>query len=206
MRETIGTDNRHVVNVGITSEVAADSLDRAALLLAGIGGGAERAMSSALKRAAATGKTAAKRAVTREYAISQSDFSQNTQSRRHVATDSPGSLTVEFGFAGYVIPLLKFDTKAGQDGRIVTRVKRQNAAEALNHAFFAQMPGNAGHRGVYEREQQDRFPVRELYGPATPQMMYANEAVTGQIDRAMAETYAKRIEQEILRIMNGWGA
>ena len=50
-----------------------------------------------------------------------------------------------------------------------------------------------------------RFPVEELYGPATPQMMYSNEEVMDEIEDKMAETYEKRIDHEILRVLNGWG-
>ena len=72
----------------------------------------------------------------------------------------------------------------------------------MDQAFTAQM---GKHRGVYERIGVERFPVRELYGPATPQMMYSNEDVLDEIEEKMAETYEKRIDHEILRVLNGWG-
>ena len=61
------------------------------------------------------------------------------------------------------------------------------------------------HRGIYERVGAKRFPVRELYGPSTVQMMHANERVMDKIEEKMAETYEKNIDHEILRILNGWG-
>ncbi len=76
------------------------------------------------------------------------------------------------------------------------------SAETLNRAFSAQM---GGHKGIYERIGVSRFPVEELYGPATPQMMYSNEEVTDEIERKVADTYEKRIDHEILRLLNGWG-
>jgi len=36
-------------------------------------------------------------------------------------------------------------------------------------------------------------------------MMYANEAVTDAIDKKVFDTYEKRIDHEILRVLNGWG-
>ena len=36
-------------------------------------------------------------------------------------------------------------------------------------------------------------------------MMYSNEEVTDEIERKVADTYEKRIDHEILRILNGWG-
>ena len=36
-------------------------------------------------------------------------------------------------------------------------------------------------------------------------MIYSNEEVMDEIEAKMAETYEKRIDHEILRILNGWG-
>ena len=107
-----------------------------------------------------------------------------------------------FGCGGNVIPLMRFNNGVNGSGQIVTQVKRSGSAETLNRAFSAQM---GGHKGIYERVGVKRFPVEELYGPATPQMMYSNEEVTDEIERKVADTYEKRIDHEILRILNGWG-
>ncbi len=159
-------------------------------------------MGSALTRAAAAGKTAAKQPVTKEYTISQSEFLARTRNINHFVRESSGGISVVFGFRGNVIPLMKFNTRVNGSGQIVTQVKRSGSAETLNRAFSAQM---GGHRGIYERVGVSRFPVEELYGPATPQMMYSNEEVTDEIERKVADTYEKRIDHEILRILNGWG-
>ena len=82
-----------------------------------------------------------------------------------------------------------------RSGRVVTRVKKSGARQALDHAFEAKMDS---HYGIYERQGEKRFPVKELFGPATPQMMYS-------IEEKMASTYEERIEHEITRILNGWG-
>lgn len=192
----------HAVYGGLAVDVAEDSLDRATKLLAGIGGGVYKAVGSALTRAAATGKTAAKRPITREYFISQSQFLASTKNINHFVRESSGGISVTFGFRGNVIPLAKFNTRVGSDGHIVTQVKRSGGAAVLDRAFSAQM---GGHRGIYERIGVSRFPVEELFGPATPQMMYSNEEVMDEVEQKMVETYEKRIDHEILRILNGWG-
>lgn len=61
------------------------------------------------------------------------------------------------------------------------------------------------HYGIHERLGLDRYPIRELYGPATPQMMYSDENVLDAIEEKMAETYEKRIDHEIDRVLYGWG-
>jgi len=195
-------DSSHAIYGGVIVDVVEDSLDKATRLLAGINGGVYKAVGSALTRAAAAGKTAAKQPVTKEYTISQSEFLARTRNINHFIRESSGGISVVFGFRGNVIPLMKFNTRVNGSGQIVTQVKRSGSAETLNRAFSAQM---GGHRGIYERVGVSRFPVEELYGPATPQMMYSNEKVTDEIERKVADTYEKRIDHEILRILNGWG-
>lgn len=188
-------------HAGIIVDIAEDSLDRAQKLLAGIGGGWEKAIGSALSRAANTGKTVAKRAVTSEYNIDQSMFMRSTRNINHYVRAGNG-VGVVFGYAGYVIPLLYFASTPSSDGRISVNVKKSTAAEVLDHAFVAQM---GHHKGIYERVGPSRFPVEEKYGPATPQMMYSNEKVANQIEEKVVDTFNQRIDHEILRIMNGWG-
>ena len=202
MSDIVRSEGQHSTYAGLTVDIAEDSLDRVTKLLAGISGGVYKAVGSALNRAAAAGKTAAKQPVTREYSISQSEFLSQTRNINHFVRDTGGGLSVVFGFRGNVIPLMKFNTRVNNSGQVVTQVKRSGAAATLDRAFTAQM---GGHRGVYERVGVKRFPVEELYGPATPQMMYSNEEVMDEIEDKMAETYEKRIDHEILRVLNGWG-
>lgn len=202
MSDITSADSSHAIYGGVIVDVVEDSLDKATRLLAGINGGVYKAVGSALSRAAAAGKTAAKQPVTREYSISQSEFLSQTRNINHFVRDTGGGLSVVFGFRGNVIPLMKFNTRVNNSGQVVTQVKRSGAAETLDRAFTAQM---GGRRGVYERVGVKRFPVEALYGPATPQMMYSNEEVMDEIEDKMAETYEKRIDHEILRILNGWG-
>lgn len=202
MSDITSAASSHAIYGGVIVDVVEDSLDKATRLLAGINGGVYKAVGSALSRAAATGKTAAKQPVTKEYTISQSEFLARTRNINHFVRESSGGISVVFGFRGNVIPLMKFNTRVNGSGQIVTQVKRSGSAETLNRAFSAQM---GGHKGIYERVGVKRFPVEELYGPATPQMMYSNEEVTDGIERKVADTYEKRIDHEILRILNGWG-
>lgn len=202
MSDITSAASSHAIYGGVIVDVVEDSLDKATRLLAGINGGVYKAVGSALSRAAATGKTAAKQPVTKEYTISQSEFLARTRNINHFVRESSGGISVVFGFRGNVIPLMKFNTRVNGSGQIVTQVKRSGSAETLNRAFSAQM---GGHKSIYERVGVKRFPVEELYGPATPQMMYSNEEVTDEIERKVADTYEKRIDHEILRILNGWG-
>lgn len=106
-----------------------------------------------------------------------------------------------FGYRGNVIPLIKFDTKFGADGKVHTRVLRANAQQALENAFIARV---GGHTGVFEREGPDRFPIRELFGPSAVQAFYNREETTDKMYEEIVNTYESRIEHEILRVLNGW--
>lgn len=197
-----GTGNRGVTSLAVSSEVVQNSLERAERLLAAINGGVYRAMGSAAARALAAGKTAAKAAVAQEYAISQGEFLKHTtNTNHHYGRASNGDMVWQIGYAGYVIPLLKFKTIPRTDGRLQTQVKRANAAEVLRHAFRAKI---FGHEGVFERQGDSRFPVQELYGPAGPQMMSANENVLDKVDARVAEVFEQRLEHEINAILQGW--
>lgn len=193
--------NNYARLAGVIVDVSAGSLERATNLLAGISGGAYKAVGSALKRAADSGKTVAKRAVTKEYTISQSEFLARTRNINHFVRESSGEITVSFGYAGCVIPLTKFNTRINGSGQVVTQVKRSSAAEVLEHSFQARM---GEHRGIYERIGVSRFPVEERYGPATPQMMYSNDEIVEEISGKVVETFDKRIDQDILALLNGW--
>ena len=185
---------------GVVVDVSAGSVERATNLLAGISGGAYKAVGSALKRAADSGKTVAKRTVTKEYTISQSEFLARTRNINHFVRESSGEITVSFGYAGCVIPLTKFNTRVNGNGQVVTQVKRSSAAEVLEHSFQARM---GEHRGIYERIGLNRFPVEERYGPATSQMIYSNDEVIDEISARVSETFDKRIDQDILALLNG---
>lgn len=190
------------VMCGIAVDVAEDSLARVQKVLAGVKGGWQKAVGSALSRAAASGKTAAKSAVSSEYTISPSLFLSETKNINHFQHELGDGVSVVFGFAGHVIPLMKFNTTVSSDGTVSAQVKKSNPAQTLEHAFRAQM---GAHTGIYERIGTERFPVKELYGPATPQMMYSNEEVMDKVEEKMVSTYEKRIDHEILRLLNGWG-
>jgi ribosomal protein L18 len=182
---------------GVTVEVVENSLDKVTALLAGVQSDINKAVGSALKRAAGVGKTIGKRLATKEYTISQSEFLAQTKNINHIR----GTTSVSFGFKGYVIPLLRFNTCIDSNGRVVTQVRRQNTPTVLEHAFAAQMGGHS--RRIYEREGPERFPVRQLFGPSTPKMM-ENADILEEMDAKMAEAYENRIDHEILAILNGW--
>ena len=190
------------MSYAITIDEIDGSLDRVSKLLVGIPDGVYRAVGSALKRSARHGLTVGMKIVSEEYAISQGELKDRTKNINTIEKNSGGSYQITFGYRGNVIPLIKFDTKFGSDGRVHTRVLRASAKEVLDSAFVARV---GGHTGVFEREGQQRFPIRELFGPSAVQAFYAHEETTDKMDEEILKIYETRIEHEILRVLNGWG-
>lgn len=183
-------------------EVGDIKLDRVTKLLAGIPDGVYRAVGSAIKRSARHGLTVGMKIVAEEYAISQGELKASTRNINTIEKTGPGVYEITFGYRGNVIPLIRYDTSIGRDGRVATRVLRQNTRQILDNAFIATVNG---HTGVFEREGQSRLPIKELFGPSAVQAFYAREATVDKMEQEVHATYEKRIEHEITRVLNGWG-
>ena len=182
-------------------EIGGTSLDRANKLLAGIPGGVFRAAHSALKRAGDTAKTRAGQFAAEEYTINKSTFMANVSVSTDIKNLGGSEISMNVRFAGTVLPLLTFNTKYSRNGMLTTQVKRNGGAAALQHAFAERVFGPIA---VFERVGSARFPVEQKYGPSTAHMMQ-NEEVIKKMDETIIETFEKRMEPEINRILNGWG-
>ena len=181
-------------------DVGTGSIDKAIKLLAGIPGGAQKAMHSALKRAGDRAKTEAGRFAAEEYTISKGTFMKNVKVTTGVSGSGSG-VSMSIKFAGHVLPLLEFNTRYERGGLLTTQVKSNGGAATLQHAFAERVYGPLG---VYERVGAPRFPVEEKFGPSTGHMM-RNEQVVQKMEKTIREEFDKRMEHEIIRVMNGWG-
>ncbi len=182
-------------------DVGGQSLDRINKLLAGIPGGAIKAASSALKRAGDAAKTQAGRFAAAEYTINKGDFMRNTTIKTKTSATTASVASMSISYAGNVLPLLTFNTSYARDGSVRTQVKRNGGAQLLEHVFVAKI---SGHTGAYERIGRSRFPLEQKFGPSTGHMM-RNEDVIEKMDETVRETFERRAEHEILRVINGWG-
>lgn len=180
-----------------------EKLERATKVLAGISGGVYRAVGSALKRAAQRGLTVGMRLVSEEYAIGQNELKQRTRHVSRTVKDGASSVEVTFGYRGNVIPLIRFDTAVSGDGRVSARVLREGTRETIDGAFRATV---GKHTGIFQREGRERYPIKELFGPSAVQAFYARESTVDKMSDEVVAEFDKRIEHEILRVLNGWGA
>lgn len=181
-------------------DVGGTSVERARLLLTGIQDGVKKAVGSALARTMTSSEAYAARAVRAEYVVSASTFKAYTNASHKDKKIRDNVVTITY--SGHHIPIIELDRSFTKDGHVSVRVKRNSAREVLDHAFTATIGGKTG---IYERETEARTPLRQIYGPSTPQMMSANEEVSAAIGEQMRETFDKRMEHEITRLLNGWG-
>lgn len=182
------------------SEIGDASLERAIKLLAGVSGGIWRATYSALRRAGSSAKTKAGQYAAEEYTINKGDFMRNVKEKSYIKNEA-GTVSMNILYAGNVLPLMVFDTKFSRTGKLQTRVKRSGVATLLNRAFAAKPYGPVG---VFERVGDERFPIEQKFGPSTAHML-ENENVIKKIDETIKETFDRRMDHEINRVLNGWG-
>lgn len=188
---------------GVSVSAISPGLARAADILEDLRGGIYKAVGSAIKRAAEHGKTVGMKIAAEEYTIGQNELKKRTKNINTIINNQDSSYSVTFGYKGHVIPLIKFDTKAGKDGYVSTRVLRSNTRTYLNKAFIAS--GGQSYKRVYERAGKERYPLRQLYGPSAVQAFTAHEENVDKMEAALVETYEKRIDHEITRVLNGGG-
>jgi hypothetical protein len=185
-------------------EITTEQIERVNLILQEVPHGAEKALSSVIRRAESTVRTEAVKQMTGVYAISKQNIrAESTVNMRTKKAD--GGIVGTVSFAGYKLPLYRFSvspTMPVQRATVKAAVLKENAQTPFEHAFIAQM--KSGHTGMFERDTKARTPITEFMGPAVAQMA-GNSVVVEKVEEAAQETINKRVEHEITRILNGYG-
>jgi len=181
-------------------DVGTVDLDRIGKILAGVDNGIYKATYNALKRAGERAKTEAGRFVSKEYVINKGTFMKNVT----VTTDIKGSggsiVRLNLNFAGSVIELIDFQVSWQRGGTLTAQVKRGGGG-TISSAFTARAFTKYG---VWQRIGRPRFPIEQLYGPSTAQMM-RNDVIVDAMNEIVMETFNDRIEHEVWRLLNGIG-
>ncbi len=197
------------------------SIERVSLILAGVPGGAEKALSRVIDRARSTVRTTALKGITNVYAITQKDVRAETNINMHTRKENSG-IVGEVWFSGAAIPLYRFNvtpkTPTPRTSEHVRAGVLKGRQTLLKNAFVALM--TSGHYGVFERVSGKYMEARggkknkhtqaigngiydQFYGPSTAQMA-ANSVVLSEVEDAAMDTINKRLEHEISRLLNGY--
>jgi len=170
-------------------------IEKAYNLLGDVSGDAQKAVGSAIKRAAIHARKVGMKLASDRYAIGQNILKRYTKWYNHQAGSGFGWV---FGYRGYLIPLAYYDTTVGADGKIHTRVLKSSAKKTLDHAFLST---GLSYNRVRQRIGPARYPTEELYGPSGVSALTLNE---DKVEQEFLEEFDRRIDHEILAVLNGW--
>lgn len=106
---------------------------------------------------------------------------------------NPTALYAMLYAKGRRIPIIKIDPYARQDS-LGVNYKTGRGRGHIPHAFIAVM--KKGHRGVFKRKNNTRFPIQELNGPSIPKV-FTNEIIMQAMERIAKERWARVFLQEI---------
>lgn len=184
--------------IAITNE----QIERVNLILRGIKNGPNKVFYNVINRGLTTVRSQSSKRIRETYNIKQSDINSNQSMKMKRA--SANNLIGEIEFSGTVIPLIKFKVSPAQPKKKTVSVSVLKAAggKRLESAYIADL-GQYG-IGVFERMTRKRNSSTQLFGPSIAHMI-ENENVLDKVETAAQETINKRIEQEITRILNGYG-
>ena len=200
----------------ITLTAVGNTLDVAAIRLAGVKGGLPKAVYQAGKRSAEHLNTEAKRRVRERYAIKAGDVTKGT-----IKAGSDGFTVL---WTGSKISLSKFNgsTRSGsfqmgkravipkRDGWITYHPGNEAKGHVLNSTAAQKLTGTfgatfaSGHSGIFERTGgitgTGGDKIEEKMGLSVPQMV-GNDAIRDEIGEAAAEKFDERMLVEVNRLL-----
>lgn len=181
----------------IEVKIDTKELERVEEMLSSIPKGMEKATSAAINRTLQSTKTLATRKVREIYDV-KAEVARGTISLKRASNSNPYGAMIS---RGTPIPLIKFKINPNKPNParrkpIFASVKKSGGT--LKSAFVASF--DSGHTGVFERIGKSRLPIRELYGPSTPQMI-GEESIIEELAEAAQETMIKRLSHEAVRLL-----
>ena len=188
-------------------EIDARSLDRAAQLLAGMPGAAEKAAKTAIRKTVRGARKDAVDKVKDRYTIKPAYVTRTLG-----FSFSAGGLTGSFKSSGRVNDLAYFKhsprsvpKRRPPKGQYLYSQVVKGEGGTIAHAFLARM--RSGHVGVFQRAGHGAsnapLPIDKLAGPSTPQML-GSPTVSAFIQKRMEERLTKNIEHEVNAFLMGY--
>lgn len=173
-----------------------NSFERAEKLLAGIPGGFETAMSRSFNRALQEGRTAAVRQTTKEYTIRARDVRSTFKMNRA----SKSNLEANLSSKGQRLPLSTFKHNPSTD---TTGANRKQVRVAVTNGGLKPLGQAFIHKGrILQRLGSSAYPVQMKFGPSVPSML-DNDEVVDVVVETMGKSVDKRLDHEVLRLLNG---
>lgn len=209
-------------------EVGKNSLDQAEKFLAGIPGGIDKAMKSAMSRAMSHLRANSAKEIRKRFAISTAAI-RTEENIRTRYTYSPGvGIAGYVLFAGHKIPLYRYNGASpvqptkNKSRWVKVPVKGEETWQhpnlpAYGHQFNSTSPVrfddafvarmSNGHVGIFERTggmtDTGSEEIAEKMGSSVAQMV-GNKAVRESLVEETMKKFDERLEHEINAILNGW--
>lgn len=139
--------------------ITAEQIERVNLILSGVPGGIEKALSSTIRRANNTVRSETLKGITTVYAITRQNVRAETTIKVRTQS-SDGGIVGTVLFAGHKIPLYRFNVSPTipiQRATVSAAVLAGNGRTPFQDAFIARM--QSGHTGMFERDGSKRLPI-----------------------------------------------
>ena len=153
----------------------------------------------ALNRAVQNAKTNARKNPRETYNIKAKDIKETLTAKKASRSKLGAALVSQ----GTKVPLDKFRISPKQlrpkkPPRALKVAVKKGGLKQLLGAFVADIRGNK----VFSRVSKRRLPINRLFGPAIPQMI-DNKAVRPFIEKEAINTFQRRLDHEIKRVLEG---
>lgn len=181
----------------IEIKIDSSELERIADMLSSIPKGMEKATSSAINRTLQSTRASATRKVRERYDIKSKDV-RGTINLKRAGNSNPHGAMIS---RGTLIPLIRFKVNPSKPNParrkpVFASVKKSGGN--IKAAFVTSF--DSGHTGVFERVGKSRFPIKELYGPSTPQMI-GEENIIKELEEEAQEVMLNRLSHEAIRLL-----
>lgn len=156
--------------------ITAEQIERVNLILSGVPGGIEKALSSTIRRANNTVRSETLKGITTVYAITRQNVRAETTIKVRTQS-SDGGIVGTVLFAGHKIPLYRFNVSPTipiQRATVSAAVLAGNGRTPFQDAFIARM--QSGHTGMFERDGSKRLPIMcQSYAEAVAALGYSDD-------------------------------
>ena len=213
-----------VIDVQATAN---ETLQHVQKVLAGVPGGVEKAVKSAMTRTVQNLRTNSGRVIRERYDISQKNIRADENIK--VSYTYQNGVQAQVIFWGHKIPLYRYGGAKPKEPtpdvsrRVAAKINgkwllsnpgvatsghqlNSTSPTKFDNAFVARM--KSGHTGIFERTgdktEKGGDAIEELMGSSVPTML-GNEEVERKLSEKSMETFEKRLNHDVSRILNGIG-
>lgn len=188
-------------------EISESEVARIEAMLAGIPGGAESALKTAISKGQSTAQQETATGVMETYQISKSNL-RTAQNVKIKTTVGAGMVVGQVLYSGTKLPLYRYDishkyASNGNNRKLLAAKKLNYKTRAdFQHAFIAQLKN--GHLGIFARKEDGTRNITEIMGDSYPQMV-ASPVVMDNVETKTMETIHSEIGNAITKELNKYG-